>query len=493
MPMYTRWGHEGKMSDNPRVKGNWTRNAVLAFSAVALYQALRTSKGTLSPLAVGGLLIAILALLVGAFGPPIRRIEALGEKAVLAVLAGGLALQFAELLQSTLRYFFGISIAHMFFMAGIVACALLTLAATTGRVPSGNTWFVVLVAMHFFMGIAYLHISDVPVIDVLVVQQDASAAILRGHSPYALTFPNIYGEDWKFFYGLGNVVNGRVQGGLPYPPLTLYLCLPSYLLTGDVRYSHLAATTLAGLLIGFSGRGMLSKLAAVLFLFSPVVFLVIEHAWTEPFLVLLLGIVLFQCRLGRSPVLALGLLVASKQYVVLAVPMAAWLLIRERSLRAWSGLVLRVGAVSLAVTLPLALWNFGAFFRAVVGGPWALAGNPSSGQGWFRPDSLSIPAWLVHLGLTRPPMWPAFLAVGVAGFFLLKRLPPSGASFAISLAVMYMLLFSLSNSQAFVNYYFLVGACICASIAAADTKDRLDPGGLLEATGSESGQRGSCL
>src|ERR1019366_4260722 len=480
------------MRDSPRVQDKWTRNTLLALSAVALYQALRTSKGTLSPLAVCGLLVACLALVWGVFGPPIPRVEALRDKAVRVVLAGGLALQFVELLEATLRYYFGTSFLHVFFIAGIVACGLLTIAAATGLVRSGKTWFVAVVVMHFFLGVAFLHIEDVPTIDVLVFQQDASAALVSGHNPYAMTFPNVFGEGTPL-YSPALVANGRVLFGFPYPPLILFLCLPSYLLTGDVRYAHLAATTLSGLLIGFSGRGLLCKLAAVLFLFSPTVFYVIQQGWTEPFLVLLFSIVLFQCRLGRSPFLALGLLVASKQYVVLAVPLAAWLLIRQRSLRAWSGLVLRVGAVSLAVTLPLALWNFGAFFRAVVGGPWALAGNPSSGQGWFRPDSLSIPAWLVHLGLTRPPMWPAFLAVGVAGFFLLKLLPPSVASFAISLAVMYMLLFSLSNSQACVNYYFLVGACICASIAAADTKDRLDPGGLLEATGSESGQRGSCL
>src|ERR1017187_7913870 len=85
------------MRDSPRVQDKWTRNTLLALSAVALYQALRTSKGTLSPLAVCGLLIACLALMWGVFGSPIPRVEALREKALLVVLAGGLALQFVEL------------------------------------------------------------------------------------------------------------------------------------------------------------------------------------------------------------------------------------------------------------------------------------------------------------------------------------------------------------------------------------------------------------
>jgi hypothetical protein len=388
---------------------------------------------------------------------------------VLAVLVGGLVPQFAELLEATLRYYFGTSFVHVFFIAGIVACGLLTLAAATGFARTGRSWFVAVVVMHFFLGIAFLHIENVPTIDVLVFQQNASAALLSGHNPYAMTFPNVFGEGTPL-YAPELVANGRVLFGFPYPPLILFLCLPSYLLTGDVRYAHLAATTLSGLLIGFSGRSLLSKLAAVLFLFSPTVFYVVQQSWTEPFLVLLFSIVLFQRRLGRSPFLALGLLVASKQYVVLAVPLAAWLLIRERSLRAYSGFMLRVGAVSLAVTLPLALWNFRAFFRSVV---MVQFMQP------FRPDALSIPALVVRMGLPQPPIWLAFVALAVAGFFLLKKLHPSAADFAACLAVMYMVFFAL-NKQAFLNYYFLVGACLCGAIAAADLNCAPDPGGLLQ-------------
>jgi hypothetical protein len=239
------------------------------------------------------------------------------------------------------------------------------------------------------------------------------------------------------------------------------MCLPAYLLTGDVRYSHLVATTLSGLLIGFSGRGLLSKLAALLFLFSPTVFVVVQQSWTEPFVVLLFSIILFQCRLGRSPFWTLGLFIASKQYLVLAAPLAIWLLMKEPSLHRYFRLVLRVAASALVVTLPLALWNFRAFFYSV----WIVQFLQP-----FRRDALSIPVWIVHMGFSPPPVWVAFLALGAAGFFLLKRLHPSSSGFATSLAVMYLVFFSL-NKQAFLNYYFLVVACLCGAIAAADIKD----------------------
>lgn len=468
------------MNDDSRPRNQWTRNALLAFSAIAVYHSAWISSGTFSPLALRWLLIACLALLVGVFGPPVRRIEAFREKPVLVVLAGGLALQFIEHLKTSLHSLSGSSapLLHKLFIAGIAACVMLTLAAIAGFAPFGRTWFVAIVVLHFLLGIAYLYIWGPPVIDVFVFQQDASATLLSGHNPYELTFPNIYGATTAW-YGSGLVANGRALFGFPYPPLSLFLCLPSYLLTGDVRYSHLAATTLSGLLIGFSGRGRLSRLAAVLFLFSPDVFFVVHQSWTEPCVVLLLSLVLFECGLGRSPWLTLGLLVASKQYVVLAVPLAAWFLIRERSLRAFSALLLRAGAVTLAVTLPLALWNFGAFFRSVAVVQFLQP---------FRPDALSIPAWLVNLGLPQPPVWLAFVAVGVAGFFLLKKLRPSTASFAVSVAVLFMVFFSF-NKQAFLNYYFLVGACLCSAIAASDVKDQSDPDNLpVEERGSEQGR-----
>jgi hypothetical protein len=138
--------------------------------------------------------------------------------------------------------------------------------------------------------------------------------------------------------------------------------------------------------------------------------------------------------------------------------------------------MLRAGVVSLAVTLPLALWNFRAFLWSVVMVQFLQP---------FRPDALSIPALVVRMGLPQPPIWPAFVALGLAGFFLLKRLRPSAAGFACCLACMYMVFFTL-NKQAFLNYYILVGACLCGAVAAADMNCALDGEVGAETTSAES-------
>ena len=88
----------------------------------------------------------------------------------------------------------------------------------------------------------------------------------------------------------------------------------------------------------------------------------------------------------------------------------------------------------------------------------------------FRLDALSFPAFFVRLGLPKLPLWLPFAAVFAAEYFLLKRLRPSRSGFAAALAVVHMVFFSL-NKQAFLNYYFLVAACLIVAIAAADGED----------------------
>jgi 4-amino-4-deoxy-L-arabinose transferase-like glycosyltransferase len=101
----------------------------------------------------------------------------------------------------------------------------------------------------------------------------------------------------------------------------------------------------------------------------------------------------------------------------------------------------------------------------------------------FRPDSLSIPALFVRMGLPEPPVWLAFAGMGVAVHFSLRRLGRSPSGFVLSLAVMFLAFFSL-NKQAFLNYYFLVGACLCMAIAAADKVEN----GLPSPTASQESQ-----
>ena len=66
--------------------------------------------------------------------------------------------------------------------------------------------------------------------------------------------------------GPGLSVNGRLQFGFPYFPLSLLLAMPGQLLTGDHRYAQLVALELAAILMAFAQPKGFGPIAAALFL-----------------------------------------------------------------------------------------------------------------------------------------------------------------------------------------------------------------------------------
>src|SRR5262249_40930729 len=143
--------------------------------------------------------------------------------------------------------------------------------------------------------------------------------LMHGQNPYAMRYPDIYGPAGEV-YGHELSDSHWMKVGFQYPPLSLLMALPGKLLFGDVRYSLLAALTVAGALIGRTRPGRIPALAAALLLFTPRVFLVVEQAWTEPFPILCFAAVIYTAcrRAGEPPPWLLGLMAAAKQYLVLA-------------------------------------------------------------------------------------------------------------------------------------------------------------------------------
>lgn len=325
-----------------------------------------------------------------------------------------------------------------------------------------------LLAGHLALGAWVLRTTPAPFIDVHVFQQRSCEALAHGRNPYAITFPNIYGPN-TFVYGADDARADRLDYGYPYMPLTLYMAMPGYLLGGDHRWSQLAAMTLAAALLAYSGDGVLWRLAAIMLLFSPRLFMTLELAWTEPFVILLLSLTLFCARrLPQAMPLALGLLLAGKQYMVLAVPLTA-LLVRPFSWRAWLMLVAKSAGVALAVTLPLALWDVRAFLKSAV--LWQFR-QP------FRNDALSYLAWLWWAGakdLAPRLTWLAFVAVIPATVAALRWSPRGAGGFALALSLV-LLAFLAVNKQAFCNYYMFVVACMCWSAAMLAETGRVSGG-----------------
>lgn len=316
--------------------------------------------------------------------------------------------------------------------------------------------FTVIFLLYIGWAVATLRWTPPQRVDVYQFQRDAAAALLRGVNPYSITHPDLYGGEASFFYGPGVVSGGRVHIGCPYPPLSLLAIVPACL-AGDLRYTYVVALLLsAGLLLRLSASRF-TVVAAALLLLNPVTLYVLSRGWTEPLVLLALC---WTCaaaarRSGWLPV-ALGVFFASKQYSVLAVPLAGLLLPRF-TWKAYVRLLAQAALVAGLLTLPLALWNWSDFWRDAV--KFQVI-QP------FRPDALSFSVLAARFGLPRISQ--LLVAVAVAGVTVwsLLRAPRHPAGFAGCFALVMLVFFSL-NKQAFVNYYFLViGAALVAAISA---------------------------
>jgi hypothetical protein len=315
----------------------------------------------------------------------------------------------------------------------------------------------IVIGGHFVLMAIMLRVSGMPDIDVYRFQQEGSAALLRGDNPFAMTFLNTAGPDSPYYSP--EVLDGdRLNFGFIYPPLSLLLAIPGYVVAGDYRYGGLAAVSLTAFLIGSMRPGPLAIGAALLVLFAPVTGFVLYWGWTDPFVVVLLALtaVLAGRRAAGTP-FALGLLIASKQYVA---PLYLLAIVLLRGARRRVGLA-KFASVPLVVAsatiAPFLVWDAGALLYSTI---TVHLLQP------FRIDSLSIPAMLARNGILTPvPGWLPFIAAAAAMGVVLWRTPRTTAGFCVGAVVVLMTFFVLSK-QAFLHYYFLPLVALSLGIAA---------------------------
>jgi hypothetical protein len=435
---------------------SWTRTTLVSVLLVVLGQLLQASDGHYTPEAIRWLALASAVGFLALSSPPLLSLERLGPVTPVAVLLLGLVLQFSQLFTQ---------LPGMYLRPGSGWTAFLS-ALGAGAVLSGSVAFAgprwarlgtsFLAVCFFAAGLWVLHASPRPVIDVFLFQQQASDALLHGRNPYALTFPNIYGN--AQFYGSG-VTDGRTLFfGFPYPPLSLFLAASGFVATGDHRSAQLLALVVVAACLFALRPDRLGALTAAVLLFTPRGFFVLEQGWTEPFGAGLLGLVLVAAmRAPKFVWLALGALFAWKQYSVVLLPLTPLLLPRPFHWRAWAQLVFPALLVTLILTLPLALWDLSAFWRSVV---WLQTAQP------FRADALSFPSALVAAGYTPPSVVPTLLVLtALAVVFALWKAPRTPQGFAAAVTLVLGVFFAF-NKQSFCNYWFLVLAAAAFAVAA---------------------------
>lgn len=435
--------------------------ALAGIGALAVGAAIQVKDGYGEPAAFVWLSVAVVAVLAAVVVPTGRAVEALLRRTLPAALVAMVVVQLVALLgRLPARPFAAVPGWGPVFALACAGAATAAVAVAFTRGAPRFAGVVALLGIHLALGVWTLRSAPEPVppIDVFIFQRDAAAAVLQGVNPYSITFPNPYLTG--AYYGPGMVVDGRLQFGFVYPPLSAYLSTLGQWLGGDVRYAQLGAMTLAGLFMATTRRGPLGPLAAALYLFTPRTLFVLEQSWTEPLVVLFLAATVWcAARTPRLTPYVLGLFLAVKQYAVLALPVA---LLLTRSLRGWWALVVRAGVVAAAVTLPLALTELPGFVRAVVTLQFAQP---------FRPEALSYLGLLAGPG-GRPPFGTgvAFAVAAAVGALALWRLPRTPAGYALGVAALFLAFFVL-NKQAFANYYFFVIGALCTAVAATDAAE----------------------
>lgn len=434
-------------ANSPRLLLLFSALMVMMFSRVGSdHAALGVSALLMAAVSAG---VALLRPLVVGNQDRVRRAE---RTLVVSLVLTGLILTAGELTRAFADMGSGLwlTLTATYTILGLVAAFVLV-----RRVPSMKWVFPLFLVAHAAMTVAMLR-SAPSHIDVAVFLRDGSVAVLHGHNPYSMTFPNIYPPKLSdLFYGHGVVINGRITYGFPYLPVAVLVAIPGQLL-GDVRYSQLIAMVVTALVLRRLASDRIGRAAAVLGFAAPAAIPMLTGAWTEPTLVALLACLVLALERRRYAIAAalLGLFLVSKQYVVIAMPVIC--LIRHWMTRRMIFIGVALGA---AATLPFFLVDPAAFWKAIV--RYQLI-QP------FRSDSVSLLVSSVN-AFGWPPPWTygvlpfvggALTALAVA--LLAPRTPPAFAA-SVGLTLLVTILFS---KEAFMNYYFIVGgAFLIAAVA----------------------------
>jgi hypothetical protein len=321
----------------------------------------------------------------------------------------------------------------------------------------------------FFVVMCWMIASSTsPHIDVVLFQQDGSAALLRGASPYGLRFENIFGHGTPY-YARELQVGNQLAFGFPYPPLSLLLAIPGYVIAGDYRYSAAAAVTISAGLVARAGRGRIATGAGMLIILAPITQVVLYWGWSEPFVaVVFAGTAYLAAKSSPSTTVALGLLVAAKQYCA-PVLLVGYVLLHALRLKVgpWPMVIVPI-AVAMATVVPFALWDFQGLVHSTV---IVQLLQP------FRLDAVAVPALLARFDLAPTSQTIGLVIAGVTALLLIRWAPRTVSGFCYATAIFFAVFFIFSK-QAFLNYYFFVLVALACGIAttrvapSADARDR---------------------
>ena len=286
-----------------------------------------------------------------------------------------------------------------------------------------------------------------PPIDVFTWTQTSVGALLHRINPYTVVAPDVYH---------GRYDPGYTVSVYPYMPATLLIYAPWVGVLGDFRFALAACLALTVAMIHRIGRQLdihpqLIFAASLAVVLHPSGSRMIESGWTEPLLVL--GAALFVSFALRRPdgigqAASFLLLPAMKQYVL--APTVLYLLSGGRAIR--PRVIAAAATIGAATVLPFLVWNWHATLSGMVFQMQAPRGP--------RLGSTSLVALLATTSGIYPGIWLSAVAQLIAGALAWWRLRDDGVSGLMLASALSLFATFLLGWQAFVNYYFFVGALL---------------------------------
>jgi hypothetical protein len=314
-----------------------------------------------------------------------------------------------------------------------------------------------------------------PTIDVFTWTQTSVQALLHRINPYTVVAPDIY---------RGRHDPGYTVSVYPYMPATLLIYAPWVGLFGDFRFALGAALALAiGLLHGIGRRLGVDprfRFAAMLaIVLHPSSSRLIESGWTEPLLVA--AATLFVHFAIRSPdglgqAASFLSLPALKQYVV--APVVLYVIRARRTVR----LRTLVAAVSLsaATVLPFLIWNRGATLSGMM--------FQMTAPTVPRLESTSLVALIATTTGAYPGRWASAVVQLIVGAIAWWRLKEAGLSGLLLASALSLYATFLVGWQAFVNYYYFVGALLVLAALTRSEKSSTPVSGKRDQSMSQKPQ-----
>ena len=296
--------------------------------------------------------------------------------------------------------------------------------------------FPLMIGLVLLSRVFMVYASPRPTIDVWVMLQEGAQCLLQLENTYQKLFTGVYSSEPFNYYA--------------YPPITIFLTTPFYFIFGDVRWTFIFAELVGAIFIFRlavrSGLPLnVSKYLTLLFYCIPFMPFVIEQSWTEPLLVwsCILFIYFYQFHRVILSMIFLGVFFASKQYLILVIPLLLKLKFRFR----YFWIPVLICMITYGIYL---VWDAQSIIHDNV-----LFHFRSR----FRPDALNLSAYLFNNWNIRIPGIVTIILMLFGLILGMLCVPKTTSGFFKAISIVFFITLVV-NKHAFCNYYYFLASII---------------------------------